>query len=79
MPFVQRNWKGEITGVFANSQSGYAEEELNEDHPDLITFHEANPPPPGWPPPPMTQAEIRESQQTHDRLRAENIELSNAI
>jgi hypothetical protein len=30
----------EITGHFANPQPGYAEEELSEDHPELITFRE---------------------------------------
>lgn len=38
--YVQRDpHTREITGHFANPQSGYAEEELPPDHPDLVVFN----------------------------------------
>jgi hypothetical protein len=42
MPFVQRNWKGEVIGVYANPQT-YAQEVLPDDHPDVVAFREAHP------------------------------------
>ncbi len=45
MPFVQRNWKGEITGVFANAQA-HATEELDDDDPELIAYRTKYPFPP---------------------------------
>ena len=36
MPFVQRNEAGYVTGRFANSQPGFAEEYLPDDSPDLF-------------------------------------------
>jgi hypothetical protein len=36
MPYVQRNDIGEIIGRYANPQTGYAEEYLEEDHQDLF-------------------------------------------
>lgn len=41
MPFIQRK-EGEICGVFANLQPGYAEEELPEDSQEIRDF--LNPP-----------------------------------
>jgi hypothetical protein len=35
MPFIQRNWRGEITGVFAARQADN-DEELSETHPDIV-------------------------------------------
>lgn len=35
MPWVQRNEAAEVIGRFANLQPGYAEEWLDDDHPDL--------------------------------------------
>lgn len=45
MPFVQRNHRGEVTGLFANRQLGYAEEQLADDHPDVVAFRKAHPTP----------------------------------
>ena len=42
MIFVERNAGGKITGVYAVAQKGYAEEELPDDHADVIAFR--NPP-----------------------------------
>jgi hypothetical protein len=36
--FVQRFPNKTIQGVYANKQDGYAEEELADDHPDVVAF-----------------------------------------
>lgn len=41
--FVERNQKGDIIGVFANLQKGYAEEQLADNHISIRNF--LNPPP----------------------------------
>jgi hypothetical protein len=46
MPYVSRDESGNITGVFANLQSGYAEEYLPDDDPEVIAFLEPKPQPP---------------------------------
>jgi hypothetical protein len=46
MPFVQRNWKGEITGIFAVAQPDFATEELPDEHPDVLAYRAKNPVPP---------------------------------
>ena len=38
MSFVERNPDGTIKGVYANRQPGYADEELADDHPAVVTF-----------------------------------------
>jgi hypothetical protein len=43
MPYVERR-DGKVIGLYANAQPGYAEEFLEEDHADVVAFH--NPPPP---------------------------------
>lgn len=44
--FVERD-NGVVIGVFANLQPGYAEEELPDDHPDVVAFvNRADPLPP---------------------------------
>jgi hypothetical protein len=35
MPYVQRDVAGKVVGLYANFQEGYAEEWLDEGHPDL--------------------------------------------
>jgi len=70
MPFVQRNWKGEITGVFANPQED-ASEELSADDPDLISFLAAHPFPPKMLEP-QTDAEREESHRTFVRIEEEH-------
>lgn len=37
MPYVQRQ-NGVVTGCFANAQPGYAEEFLEDDHPDVVAY-----------------------------------------
>ncbi|WP_421955860.1 hypothetical protein [Polaromonas sp.] len=43
MPYVQRNFIGEMTGIYANSQEGYAEEFLPDDHPEIQDFQRRYP------------------------------------
>lgn len=43
MPYVKRK-EGIVVGEFPRKQEGYAEEFLDEDHPDVVAFR--NPPPP---------------------------------
>jgi hypothetical protein len=43
MPYVERK-DGKVTGVYANPQTGYAEELLAEDDAEVVAFF--NPPPP---------------------------------
>ena len=35
MPYVQRDRSGAVTGSFANAQKGFADEWLDDGHPDL--------------------------------------------
>jgi hypothetical protein len=44
MPYVQRNERGAVVGVFASPQPGFAEESLADDDPGMVLF--LNPPPP---------------------------------
>lgn len=43
MTFVQRNDSGKITGVYANPQLGYAEEELADDNEEVLAFLNPHP------------------------------------
>lgn len=40
--FVQRSKDGKVIGVFGQPQPGYAEEELPDDHPEVLAY--LNPP-----------------------------------
>jgi hypothetical protein len=48
MPYVQRDDEGNITGIFANPQPGFAEEYLPDDDPEVVAFleNQENPPAP---------------------------------
>lgn len=41
--FVERDAIGSVKGVYANPQPGYAEEELSDDHPDVVAFRHPAP------------------------------------
>ena len=43
MPFVSRDQGNNVTGVFANKQPGFAEENLADDDPAVLAF--LSPPP----------------------------------
>jgi hypothetical protein len=51
--YAERDDAGNITGVYANPQPGYAEEELPNDHPEVVAF--INPPSP-----PVTSVSARQ-------------------
>lgn len=55
MPYVQRNSKGEITGVYAVAQSGYAEEFLPDQNGEVVAFRAPLPDAPK--PEPLTPAQ----------------------
>lgn len=42
MPFVRRDAAGSINGVFAQKQPGMAEEEIEDNAPELAEFHARN-------------------------------------
>lgn len=44
MPYVSREASGNIDGLYANPQPGFAEEYLPDDDPAVVAF--LNPPPP---------------------------------
>jgi len=44
MRYVQRDEQKKVVGSYANLQPGYAEEQMAEDHPDLVRYN--TPPPP---------------------------------
>lgn len=46
MKFVERDQAGKVKGLYANRQPGYAEEELADNHPEVIEFRTPKPPPP---------------------------------
>jgi hypothetical protein len=69
MPFVQRNWKGEITGLFANAQ-GYATEELPDDNPEIIAYRTKHPVPPELLKPPTKE----ELQRFSTMMREDELE-----
>lgn len=43
MRYVQRDIVGKLVGHFANPQPGYAEEEVADDHPDIVAKHAPKP------------------------------------
>ncbi len=45
MVYVSRDTQDKISGVFSRKQPGTAEEQLSEDHPDVIAYRAGTPPP----------------------------------
>ena len=41
MVYVERDAQGKVKGVYGPKQPGYAEEELADDHPDILAFRTA--------------------------------------
>ena len=78
MPYVQRDLKGKIVGVYANPQPGRAEEFLAEDHPEIIEFREANPVPEEMLKP-LSEKDLIRLEQVRKRVEKEHTELRNAI
>ena len=78
MPYVQRNHRQKITGLYANRQPGYAEEELPEDHPDVFAFLAKHPVPEEMLKP-LTERELQRITEDHNRLRKEHAAIKEAI
>lgn len=78
MPFVQRNFKGEIAGVYAVKQPGHAEEELAEDDADVAAFRAAHPVPPDVLRS-RSRVELRQDVQNQKALGKEHHALHEAI
>ena len=64
--YIQRNSSGAIQGVFANKQSGLAEEQSTNDHPDVVAFVEAT----MTPPPVQVRSETTVLYDHENRIRA---------
>lgn len=60
MVWVERNGLGRVKGIYANRQPGYAEELLDNDHPDVVAFNA--------PPPPLTVDQIYDQTVQNERL-----------
>ena len=78
MPFVQRNRKGEVTGLFLNRQQGGDDEELGDEHPDVIAFRAAHPTPDGMLRP-LSEKERRRIEEESERIEREHQDLHKAI
>lgn len=78
MPFVQRDLKGKILGVYANRQPSSAEEFLAEDHPEFIEFRKAHPVPDALLKP-LSEIDMQRVRQDQERVANEHTELRNAI
>jgi hypothetical protein len=76
MPYVQRNIKAEITGVFANPQPGRAEEFLPDDNPEVVAFNKAHPVPYV---PPLTKEEIIKFAADHKRMAEDQREILSEV
>lgn len=77
MPYVQRNYVGEITGYFANPQPGLAKEFLTDAHPDLLAYIAAHPAPPI--PQPLNAEQIGQLQKNETQRETETRELQALI
>lgn len=84
MWYVQRNWKREITGLFAAPQpqpdgtSLTDPEPLPDDHPEIVAFLERHPVPPAFLKP-LTAAEIQQQEQRRTKIEADHEAIRNAV
>jgi hypothetical protein len=77
MPFVQRNKKGEITGLWTVRQ-WEGQEELSDDHPEVVAFKERQPPLPKDVLRPLKREEAEKLRKEHETLDAEYQASNNA-
>lgn len=77
MPFVQRNEKGEITGLWTVRQ-WEGQEELSDDNPEVVAFKERQPPLPKDFLRPSTREEAEKLQKEYETLDAEYQTSNNA-
>ena len=81
MPFVQRNWRGEIIGLYSSPQpqqdgtSLTEPEPLPDDHPEVVAYRAKHPVPEGFLKPPTEQEHRRfaamnkAAEKEHERIR----------
>lgn len=77
MPYVQRNFLGVVTGLFAVAQPGYGEEFLQDDHPEVVDFLSKQPPLPADFLKPITEDQQRKNEASHALAVEENQQLRN--
>jgi len=78
MPYVQRNSKLEIIGLFANPQSGLAEEYVAEEHPEVVAIRDQM----GateWPSQMPSTTEMRRMEREQQEITADGEALDAAI
>src|ERR1700761_5782024 len=78
MPYVQRNSKREIVGLFANPQAGVAEEFIIEEHPDVQALRDEM----GateWPSQMPSTTEMRRMEREQQEIGADNAAMDAAI
>ncbi|MDB5338392.1 MAG: hypothetical protein JWN70_4011 [Planctomycetaceae bacterium] len=84
MPYVQRNWKGEITGLYANPQpqpDGTCLTEpapLSEDHPEVQSYMAKHPIPANMLRP-FSAEEMRKQDKMFERVAKEHEAIRNAV
>lgn len=78
MPYIKRNWKGEVTGLFSVPQPSFATEKLPDDHPEVLAYRTDHPVPEHLLKP-QTEEEIKHSQKEYERLEKEHKSLKSAI
>lgn len=85
MPYVQRDHRGEIIGLYANPQPQQdgidttLPDPLPETNPEVIAFREKMASRFGSPPPPITPGEAKRQTQNWSRLDKEHKEISGAV
>lgn len=77
MPYIQRNFVAQITGLYANAQPGYAEEFLPDDHSEVVDFLSKQPPLPEDFLKPLTEDQRRKNDAAHALAIEENQQLRN--
>lgn len=77
MPYVQRTFAGQVTGLYANAQPGYAENFLPDDHSEVLDFLSKQPPLPEDVLKPPTEEQRRKNDEAHALSALDNQQLRN--
>jgi hypothetical protein len=78
MPFVHRNWKGEITGLSTGGEPGAANEILPDNNDEIVAFRKAHPVPEALLKP-LSPSDIVKHNQDQARIQREHEDLRTAI
>lgn len=78
MPYVQRDNDGNVKGLYARPQPGYAEDFLDDDHPEVVAYRTAHPMPDALLKPP-TEEKQRQLLQDEERIESERLDLQRAV